>query len=162
VSGSAERLEPFVTAVTTVLREMAGVEVAAKSARRPVGGDRPADLAAVVRLLAPVEGWMALCFEPATAVALARRVLAGAAAVPVGEMAPDCAGELANVVAGQVKALMFGTPHHFSISLPSVGSAGEVIPADEPHWVVDFVGEACEFRILVRLPGSGAAEAAGG
>jgi chemotaxis protein CheX len=43
----------------------------------------------------------------------------------------DCVAEIANVIAGQAKALLAGTPHHFSFSLPRVVTGGA--PELGPH-----------------------------
>jgi CheY-specific phosphatase CheX len=35
-------------------------------------------------------------------------------------MVADCMGEIANIIAGQAKALLHGTPNHFVFSTPTV------------------------------------------
>jgi chemotaxis protein CheX len=145
-------LAPFVTAVCTTLREMAGVEVVVRATRPTAAGIGPADLTAVLRLVAADDGWLALRFPAATAAALARRVLTEAAGEPTEDMVRDCAGELANVIAGQAKTLTFGTPRHFTLSTPTVGTGDNVAPAGGA-WAIEFSSEAGEFSLIVRLPG---------
>jgi chemotaxis protein CheX len=63
---------------------------------------------------------MVLGFDRPTAQALAERVLAGLPEAKDAAMQYDCLGEVANVVAGQAKALLAETPYHFYFSTPTV------------------------------------------
>jgi chemotaxis protein CheX len=133
--------EAFVTSITTTLRDLAGVEAAPLGAEAAV--EPRADVTARIRLSGTRQGELVLCLPTATATALAERVLAGAAAVDPA-MVLDCMGELANVIAGQAKTLLYGTPDHFMLSPPTVtaGDAGP-IPADDA--CVRFGSEVGEF-----------------
>jgi CheY-specific phosphatase CheX len=86
-------------------------------------------------------------FPEATAAALARRVLAEAAVELSTEMIRDCMGEVANVVAGQAKALLFGTPFHFTLSTPTV-LAGHA-PVAGGSQVVVFDSDVGEFAARI-------------
>lgn len=146
-----DRVNPFVAAVVATLREMAGVEAVPRGAVRPPGPDEFGDLSAVLRLSAEGEGYLVLSFPTETATALAVRILGGAAEADAG-MVRDCAGELANVVAGQAKALLSGTPDHFTFSTPWVDAGRPAVPAGD--WdAVGFASDVGEFLLRVRPPG---------
>lgn len=114
-----ELLTAFDAGVVTALREMAGVE-----AVRRGPADAAADVAVALRLDVGAGWWAVLDFPPATAAALARRVLAGVADEPDDATVRDCAAELLNVTAGQAKTLLYGTPHHFTFATPTAPPAG--------------------------------------
>jgi CheY-specific phosphatase CheX len=153
VSGPDDELAPYITAVCTTVRELAGLDVAVLETRPATTDVGPGDLTAVIRLIAARDGWLALRLPEATAAALARRVLAEAAVEPTADMVRDCAGELANVIAGQAKTLTFGTSRHFNLSTPTVEAGGGVVPAGDGR-VIRFASDAGEFMLIVRLPGS--------
>jgi CheY-specific phosphatase CheX len=146
-----DRAEPFVAAVLMTLREMAGVEAMAQEMSRATGPDGFGDLSAVLRLSGIGEGYLILSFPNQTARLLAVRVLNGAAPLD-DELIRDCAGEVANVVTGQAKALLAGTPNRFTFSTPTVIVGPPVVPAGE-WWVVGFVSEVGPFRLHLRQPG---------
>jgi CheY-specific phosphatase CheX len=162
VDAPDELLEPFITAVATTLRELAGVEVTVRDASPTAGNVSPVDVSAALRLDADVNGWLILSFPRATAAALAGRVLAGVEGEPDEGMIRDCAGELLNVTAGQAKALLFGTPRHFSFSTPTNLTDGRP-DAAAGWWVIRFDTDAGEFTLHLCPPlasaGTGGAEA---
>src|SRR5262249_13202885 len=82
------------------------------------------DVSAVVRLRSATEGYLALGFPQQTAAALAQRMLSGVLKEIDAALIRDCVGEIANVVAGQAKALLAGTPYQFPFSLPGVVGGG--------------------------------------
>src|SRR5690348_9250705 len=124
-------LAPFLTGLEVALREVARTEVVERTAyqcktRRVLG-----DWGAYIELRSDTEGVLALGFEQATAAALAQRMLADANVVPDVALVRDCACELANVVAGQAKAFLAGTPDRFTFSPPTLTSADlEIVPAE--------------------------------
>jgi CheY-specific phosphatase CheX len=159
-----ELIEAFTTAVATTLREMAGVEVVVRGTFRAAGGEGLPDLSIALRLEADTDGLLILSFPSGTAAALTRRVLAGVgggmeAGGPDEAMIRDCAAELVNVTAGQAKALLFGTPHHFTLSTPTVLTAGSR-GAPAGRWVVGFDTDAGPFTLHLSPPR--AAAGAGG
>ncbi len=113
-------LDAFLSAGCLALREWAGTEVAA-GPEPP--GRTGGDLWAVVRFpTGPFAALVLRCSAP-TAGALARRVLTEVAAEPDEALIRDCLGEVANIIAGQAKALLAGTPFQFTFSPPQVGSS---------------------------------------
>jgi CheY-specific phosphatase CheX len=119
-------LEPFITAVQAALGEMTGTEIAVRGLRPQPVSDSPEDIAVVLELQPASRGTVILHFPAGTAGALAGRILSGAEDSPDRTLIEDCMGEIANVVAGQAKALLAGTPRQFSFALPRVGGGGPV------------------------------------
>jgi chemotaxis protein CheX len=121
-------LEPFIEATRAALAEMASIEVVVRAAVRTDLPQALGDVSVVVQLSSATEGHLVLGFPHRTAAALTERVLIGALKELDEGLVRDCVGEIANVVAGQAKSLLAGTPYHFSFSLPRVvmGSAAEL------------------------------------
>lgn len=113
-------LEPFITATCVALGEMAGTEAIVRAVYRKALNHALGDLAAVLEFRSTGEGFLVLSFPQRTAVALARRILTGVSEEVDEDLIRDCMGEIANVVAGQAKAMLGGTPYRFVFSLPKV------------------------------------------
>jgi CheY-specific phosphatase CheX len=136
-------LDAFIEAATVTFAEMTGVEVSAKgiyqkavdttlaevSVTLPVFGPDVCDLipvdttigeVSVAMCLSGTVGTLVLGFSKAMAAALAQRILPNVPEAAEEDMQYDCLGEIANVVAGQAKALLAETPYRFSFSTPSV------------------------------------------
>lgn len=111
-------MESFIEAAITTLREMVGVEAVAAGPGTPSGSE--SDVIAELLLMGNPDRRLVLAFPRPTAAELARRILAEAGEEANDEMIRDCAGELANVIAGQAKTTLFGTPHHFTLATPTV------------------------------------------
>lgn len=144
-----ELTAPFAEAVVVALREMAAVAAGPCDS----WGGAPGELAAVVPVAtAAGPGFVALHFSATGANELARRVLA-AAGLGDGDDATlnDCLGEVANVVAGQAKTLLHGTPYHFTLATPSVVSGGAAPEGDETL-VLTFDSEVGRFTLRAHLP----------
>jgi chemotaxis protein CheX len=151
VDASHELVGAFTEAVPTTLREMAGVEAVVRDSRPGEMADLSADLVAAVGLtMADGEGRVELCLPERTAVELARRVLAGAVDRPTADLVRDCMGEVANVAAGQAKALLVGTASHFVLSTPVVRAGGRA--GGPAGWWIRFESEAGEFGVHLRPP----------
>jgi CheY-specific phosphatase CheX len=145
-------IEPFTTAVAATLREMAGAEAVARGVSRGIGGEGPDGVSVALRLDGAVMRWVVLSLPSATAAALARRVLAGVEGEPDAGMVRDCAAEVLNVIAGQAKTLTFGTPHHFTLSTPTVLPTGPAA-AGAGWWLVRFDSDAGPFSLALGPPG---------
>jgi len=113
-------LEPFITATRAALGEMASTDVVVRAVCQNPGPHVLGDISAVLRLTSATQGTLVLSFPERTAAALAGRILASVSAEPDEQLIRDCVGEIGNVVAGQAKALLAGTPYHFTFSLPRV------------------------------------------
>jgi CheY-specific phosphatase CheX len=113
-------LEPFIAGVRAALGEMAQTEpvvraVCRTTLPRPVG-----DIAAVVGLSSATGGSLIFGYPHRTAATLTRQVLSGLTEVVDESLIRDCVGEIANVAAGQAKALLAETPYRLTFSLPRV------------------------------------------
>jgi CheY-specific phosphatase CheX len=115
----AQLLAPFVEGVTTALREGANTEACERMAYRARLG-RAKDMVASLEISAAMARRLALGVDAATATTLAHRMLNETLANPDDALIRDCLGELANVAAGQAKALLHGTPHAFAFGTPQI------------------------------------------
>lgn len=139
-----EQLAALVEAVTVALRELAAVECAVCDSAAP------AELSAVLPVTtAAGVGALALALPEATALALARRILADFGVEPDAAAVRDCAGELVNVVCGQAKTLLRGTPYHFTLTTPWVADGAPEVPNAQ---VIVFASDAGPFALHVHLP----------
>lgn len=131
-------------AVATALLDLAGAGCAAAD-RAP-----ETDLYAALPVTNPAGlGAIVLALPDATARALARRVLAEAAVEPDAGMVRDCAGEIVNVICGQAKTLLAGTPYHFDLGTPHVAG-----PASFEAWdTLAFDSDAGPFALHFQVPG---------
>jgi len=146
-------LEPFITATRAALGEMANTEVVVRTVCRNPGPHALSDISVVLRLTSATEGTLVLTFPEQTAAALARRILAGVSAEVDEQLIRDCVGEIGNVVAGQAKALLAGTPYHFAFSLPRiVAGVDDLQPAPGLDCLaVAFNSEQGEFTLRMFL-----------
>ena len=118
----------------------------------PVPAPAPAEpLHAWVDVHGPMSGRVLLTTERTTAVEVARALLAMAPDEPVGDAdIADALGEVANVVGGNVKALV---PDHGVLTLPQVGATEPpTLPTDLIHSLpLDWRGRSLVIS-LWRLP----------
>jgi chemotaxis protein CheX len=141
---------PLSAAVSAVLAEMAGAEAVVQSVYRQPLCHTTGEVSAVLRLALVADAVLVLSCPKPTAQALAQRVLAGVPQPLDDSMIGDCVGELANVIAGQAKALLAGTPHHFTFSPPTIlAGAGLEISVESPSggFVIGFQSDAGEFAL---------------
>jgi CheY-specific phosphatase CheX len=111
-----EVAEAFTMAAITTLNELAQLEAIPDTAESPIRGPL---VIATISLLRDPPGSMSLILATDTAAALSSRYLPlGTSLTP--DMIDDVAGEFANVIAGQAKTMLKGTPYHFNLSTPSV------------------------------------------
>jgi chemotaxis protein CheX len=146
-------LEPFIAATRTALAEMAGTEVVVRVVYRRSTAEETGDIAAAVRLTSASEGLFLFTFPEATAAALAGRILVGSAVEVDENLVRDCVGEIANVVAGQAKALLAGGPHPLAFSMPPVvATAKELRPqSSQDCLAIAFGCDAGEFAMELFL-----------
>lgn len=135
--------EPLSTAVRQTLGDMAGVEVALQSVH---GREAPAalgDIAVLLELTSARNGLLIMSFSTRTAQALAGHVLAEVREELTPALVQDCMGEITNVIAGQAKALLHGTRHHFSFSPPLIQTASSLkLPEGMESLVLAFDSDA--------------------
>jgi chemotaxis protein CheX len=113
-------LEPFIGATFAALSEMVGTEVVVRAVYQKTMDHALGDLAAVIGLRSETEGSLVLAFPQQTAAALAGRILAEVTPEVDDSLIRDCVGEIANVVAGQAKAMLAEGPYRFVFCLPQI------------------------------------------
>ena len=136
-------LSPFIAATGAALGEMASTEVVVRAVSRGPGRHPAGNLCAELRFASGIEGSLALIFPEGTAVALAKRMLAGVSTEVDAQLIRDCMGEIGNVMAGQAKALLAATPYHFTFSLPRVTDVEDFQLPPLPNCLVVFFN--CDF-----------------
>jgi CheY-specific phosphatase CheX len=132
-----EMIEAFVAATTTAFQELAQTEVAA---REPFAVDRllTQDVSATIMLRHDPPGRLVLSFPLPVLEALVSRYLDGAATL-TPELLDDAAGEFANVVSGQAKTILKGTPEHYWLSTPVVSRAAPSLADNEGANIVTLI-----------------------
>src|SRR5262245_4794626 len=145
-----ELVEPFTAAVAITLREMAGIEAVRRGTTVTTGASGFGDVSATLPLTAGGESHLVLSFPEPTAVALTRLILSEPTNEMGADMVRDCMGEIANVVAGQAKAMLVGSPRHFTFTTPTVVNGPPAVP-DSQRWVAEFVTDAGEFTLHLYL-----------
>lgn len=112
-------IEAFSNAVAVALAEMAGVEMVLLEWSEISGPHEVEGISAILTPTLSSDGMLFLSMSESAAAALAGRILAAADIhEPDTTMIRDCIGEVANIVAGQAKTNLYGTPWHFSFSAP--------------------------------------------
>jgi CheY-specific phosphatase CheX len=118
-----ELVAAIAEAVPFALREMAGVEAYVRHTHPTSAADHFGDMSAIVRLTAACGVTrLVMTYPEKTAAALTRSILTDTTSDVSPDMVRDCIGEVANVIAGQAKALLVGSPAHFTLSTPAVRS----------------------------------------
>jgi CheY-specific phosphatase CheX len=105
---------------------------------------------AEITLRRAVPGRLVLAFPRQVLAVLASRYLPGETITP--EIADDTAGEFANVIGGQAKTMLHGTPFHFHLSTPRVGVATSTTTDAPEFLVLTFDCDAGNFAVHVYLP----------
>ncbi len=114
-------LEPFVAATSLAMSEWGKTDVGVKDVLHTTFDRSFGDLAAILRFKSESEDFIVLGVTQATAAGLARRVFEGVLENLDPAIINDCLGEMGNVISGQAKAILAGTPYQFSFSPPVVG-----------------------------------------
>jgi len=136
-----EVIQAFATAAMTALQELTQIETVTD----PTPQSPPASkafVAATVRLMREVPGTMTLVLTADAAFGLAARYLPEGTTL-TEEMIDDVMGEFANVIAGQSKTMLKGTPYHFTLSIPVVARVAGFtripeVTAGEPAVALSF------------------------
>jgi chemotaxis protein CheX len=121
-----ELLTPFVTAVETALREVARTDVAVRLTYQLRSIRCEGEVVAMLDLTSATARCMSLGMSAKTAAALARRMLSNALPNPGDALIRDCVGEIANVAAGQAKAILHGTQHAFTFGTPRMATSTDL------------------------------------
>jgi chemotaxis protein CheX len=147
-----ELVEPFIAATRATLGEMAEIEVVVRAVSQRALDHTLGDISAIVRLTSAIKGLLVLGFPKPTARALAERVVGVGDEIDDG-LIQDCMGEIANVIAGQAKALLASTRYHFAMSIPEVVAGGSPLAANGSSGcvIVFFGSELGDFALQLIL-----------
>jgi chemotaxis protein CheX len=129
-------------ALRATLGEMAGTEVSVLGLRQTSFQDQLDALNAVVPITSSSFRTLILSFPQDTALGLAKRILPEPEKIDE-TLVQDCVAEIANVVAGQAKALLAGTPYQFTFSLPRIVE-GAYPPPFEQGEIVLVIALRCD------------------
>ena len=155
-----EILDPFIAATCSTLAEMVQTTAEARAVYATATPHPSGDISVVLDLTPTPGAMLVLDFPGPTASALADRVLAEAGGAADDTLVRDCMGEITNVIAGQAKAMLHGTPYRFAFSTP------KILPGRDPmrgpdrgreFLVVDFASDAGDFTLRL-CPVKGEAE----
>ena len=145
----------FSTAAMTALQELIQVEAFADpDIHNPLDSSPGTFVSASLTLKRNVPGTMSLVLTEETASRLAARYLPEGTALN-REIVDDVAGEFANVIAGQAKTVLKGTPHHYTISTPVVTratSVNQLSSAETGGLAASLQSELGRILLFVNLP----------
>lgn len=149
-----EVAEAFSSAAITTLQELARFEAFSEEfTDATYAAFSECIVSAAVRLVRDVPGKMTLLFTSETAMRLAARYLPEGTAL-IEDIIDDVSGEFANVIAGQAKTILKGTPYHFTMSTPAVTRTSMLslspVVAESPL-VISLATEAGQVLVLVSL-----------
>jgi chemotaxis protein CheX len=147
-------MDSFITAATVALAEMAGTDIVVREVYQGTLDCPWGDISAALGITSATGGMLVLSFSERTAAAIAKRVLADTNEEISESLVRDCVGEIANVIAGQAKTLLTGTPHEMTFSLPRV--VGPIPPHSCPEpgpgcLVIAFQSHFGEFIMRLTL-----------
>lgn len=145
-------VDALVAATCTALGEMAATEAILQKAVLTTCLQLRGDFAAVIRLQSQAEKVLVLDFPRPTATALTARILDGVATVIDDGLLRDCVGEIANVIAGQAKALLADTPYQLSFSIPEVivgGPAALALASSAGCHIIEFATDIGGFSVQI-------------
>lgn len=151
-----ELLNPLAAAVAVAFQEVAKTEVILHASfclsTAPHDGDRSAS----INLNLPAgRGYLVLSVSASAADELANRILADQNATLDSSLIDDCLGELANVIAGQGKAMLYGTAWHYTFGTPRVAASSELPPdtsGDANWYILHFQSDVGLLSLQVAIP----------
>jgi CheY-specific phosphatase CheX len=141
-------VEPLTAAICAALRDMAGIEAAPTDLSRSKRREPPHEVAILLRLQSDLLEGLVLSATDSSAQELARRMLPDAKEGD-NTLIRDCLGEIANITAGQAKALLHGSPYHFTFSTPLTltGNEKELIPQAGECLAIELQSEIGPFAL---------------
>lgn len=146
----SDLLQPFVAATIEAWSVMADVGIRTTAIQRKADFKMAGDLSALIHLVGTNERLLALTMSSVVARELAIAMLHRLVPAPTDEMICDSAGEMINIIAGQVKGSFVGTPYEFDIGLPTIisGANHEIKHRSElPCFVMVFTSPFGPFTL---------------
>lgn len=148
----AHVLDPFVAVTRMTFMEMARTNLTVRATYQKQSYKIFGEVSAVLGLFGKSDGAMVLSFPRTTAVKVTQCIFPDFAVEDDDEMVKDCVAELANIIGGQTKGRLAGTPFAFNISTPTVISGSEHViqhKSGVPSLVAIFNGGIGEFALQV-------------
>lgn len=145
-----ELLQPFIAATIEAWSVMADAAVRTTTIQRKTDFKMEGDLSALIHLVGTNERLLALTMPAVVARELAIAMLHRLVPSPTDEMICDSAGEMINIIAGQVKGSFVGTPYEFDIGLPTIisGTNHEIKHRSElPCFIMVFTSPFGPFTV---------------
>jgi chemotaxis protein CheX len=146
-----EVTDAFSSAAITALQELVQLDAIAEPLTAPAAMEAKEFVCATMRLIRNVPGSMNLLLTAETAAHLAGRYLPQGTLL-TKEIINDVAGEFANVIAGQAKTILKGTPHHFMISTPVIVRVAELTDLSgtaTANLVVSLTSEVGRVQVMI-------------
>ena len=146
-----EVVEAFTTAAITALQELTQTEAYAQLSPEATEGAENF-VQATLQLKRSVPGKLTLILTEDAASRLAARYLPGGTLL-TKEMIDDVIGEFANVIAGQSKTMLKGTPYHFTLSTPVVARVESFarLPEDAGTLIAALGFDAGQLLVILDL-----------
>jgi chemotaxis protein CheX len=147
----AEFINPFLEAVTNVLKTMAFTEpIVGKPALKKKGEPSQGDITAIVGLTGAVKGSFALSFSEAAILEVVSNMF-GEQVKEVNSDVQDAVGEISNMVSGDARRALADLGYSFQSSIPTVisGKGHNITPSiPGPSVVMPFtVGDGHTFFV---------------
>jgi CheY-specific phosphatase CheX len=120
-----EVVEAFISAAITALQELMQFEALVEELSAVLALEMTNVVSATVRLVRTEPGKLTVVLTEESASRLAARFLPKETLL-TEEIVNDVTGEIANVIAGQAKTTLKGTPYHFKMSTPVVARESSV------------------------------------
>ena len=145
--------EAFIAGTLAALQELYQLEGIADP--ESDSADSPISLVhaivAQIKLLLEPPGILIVAAPVDVASRLAQRYLPEGSHIS-DDLIDDCIGELANVIAGQAKTALKGTPYHFMLTTPVVARHTARPNESTRAWRCTIASEAGVLAIIVQLP----------
>ena len=147
-------IEAFTSAAISALQELAQLEAIVDESPVLDVIENHDFVSATIRLVRTLPGTLTLILTEESAARLAARYLPIGTALTT-EIINDVVGEFANVIAGQAKTILKGTPFHFMLSTPAVARAPLESPPDgvvEESRLASITFDERRLVLFVQLP----------
>lgn len=143
-------VEAVLAATTTAFEELCQTPVVSREPYLATECPVPDAVSARIILQRAVPGLLTLSFPRPMLEVLTSRYLPDGTSV-TSDLADDAAGEFANVIAGQIKTMLKGTPYHFSLTAPEIGMVGGKCNGESNSLTFLFDTDVGGFAVQLRL-----------
>ncbi|AWL12505.1 hypothetical protein HMF8227_02040 [Saliniradius amylolyticus] len=142
---NVEFVNPFITALTNVLKTMAQTELKAGKPKKKADAVARGDVSGLIGMVGPqVRGSFSLSFEAPLALAIMERML-GEQCTEINDDVTDMVGEITNMVTGGAKNDLSQKGYEFDMATPMVVSGKQhtiTHKVDGPKIIMPFESDA--------------------